>query len=141
MARRLLSVLCCGLVAMNLAACGAKSPQNILDEGMSQFGNGKSEENYYFKNSGVLLDELIDKYSGSYYQPTGTPMTDDQHDDAKKAQGETNPTPDPSDPSANPGTTLPSNNDGIPEVSNMTELMRVFHDAYAKAMPALQSLF
>ena len=43
MARRLLSVLCCGLVAMNLAACGAKSPQNILDEGMSQFGNGKSD--------------------------------------------------------------------------------------------------
>lgn len=47
MARRLLSVLCCGLVAMNLAACGAKSPQNIFDEGMSQFGNGKSEENYF----------------------------------------------------------------------------------------------
>lgn len=126
MARRLLSVLCCSLAVMNLAACAAGSPQNILDEGMSQFGDGKTEESYFFKNSGAVLDELIDKYSGSYYQPTGTPMTDDEHDDAKMAQT----IPEPNDPSAEPGNTAPGDADGVPEVSNMIELMRVFHDAY-----------
>ncbi len=132
MARRLLNILCCGLAVLNLTACSAKSPQNILDEGMSQFGNGKTEENYDFKDSGILLDELIDKYSGSYYQPTGIPMTDDEHDDAKKVQGSTGTISDLTDPSTESENTTSGNYGAIPEVSNMTELMRVFHEAYDK---------
>lgn len=138
MARRVLSLIVCSLVVMSLSSCGAKSPQNILDEGMSQFGSGKSEEDYHFKNSGVLLDELIDKYSGSYYQPTGTTMSDDEHEDAKKAQGSTGTAPDPSDPSVDPGNTTPSNEGSVPEVSNMTELMRVFHEAYDQTAESVE---
>jgi hypothetical protein len=138
MARRVLSLIVCSLVVISLSSCGAKSPQNILDDGMSQFGNGKSEEDYHFKNSGVLLDELIEKYSGSYYQPTGTTMTDDEHDDAKKAQGYTGTTPDPSNPSVEPGTTTPSNEADVLEVSNMTELMRVFHEAYDQTAESVE---
>ena len=130
MARRVLSLIVCSLVVMSLCSCGAKSPQNILDEGISQFGSGKSEENYYFKNSGVLLDELIDKYSGSYYYPTGSTMSDDEHDDAKKTQDEEGTPPTSDDSSFDPGNDLPSNSNGIPEVANTTELMRIFHDAY-----------
>lgn len=149
MARRLLSLLCCGIAAINLSACSAKPPQKIIDDGISMFGNGKTEEEYFFQGSGALLDELIDRYSGSYYQPAGIPMTDDEHDDAKKAHGNIGsssapvvpPVDPPDDPSSepsgssssesseDPGTTAPDS-DGIPEVSNMTELMRIFHYAY-----------
>lgn len=130
MSKRCISLISCLAIIFSLEGCSISKTQNMLDEGASSYGYGKSEEDYYFKNSGVLLDELIDKYSGSYYQPTGTPMTDDEHDDAKKAQGETDSTPDLIDPSAEPGTTLPDTSNGLSQVSNMTELMRVFHDAY-----------
>lgn len=116
MSRKYMSLVVCLAVCIHFSGCSALKTQNMLDEGASNYRNGKTEENYYFKNSNVLLDELIDKYSGSYYQPTGTPMTDDEHDDAKKAQGSTGTTPD--------------NGEDVPEVSDMTELMRVFHDAY-----------
>lgn len=137
MARRILSVICCGLALLELTSCGAKPTRNILDDGMSKFAGGKEEENYYFKKSGALLDELIDKYSGSYYRPTGSSMTDDEHDDAKKSHGtgqssaEPATVPGDTDPSAEPGDDDPAvGYDGVPEVSNMTELLRVFHDAY-----------
>ena len=45
----------------SFSSCGAKSPQNILDEGMSQFGNGKSEEDYHFKNFDEFFDLPLEK--------------------------------------------------------------------------------
>lgn len=138
MAGKLLTFLCSGIVLINFTSCAAHSPQDILDEGMSQFGNGKSEETYYFKNSGALLEELIEKYSGSYYRPVGTPMTDDEHDKVKNddtpsdssqtdddGHGDVDNDDTPPD-SSQTDTASPS----VPEVSNMTELMRVFHNAY-----------
>lgn len=130
MAGRILRVLCCGLVILNLTACGARSSQSIMDEGMSQFGSGKTEESYHFINSGALLDELIDKYSGSYYQPTGKSMTDDEHEEAKKGKGSGDTSSDSTDTSTDSGSTMQDDTGRIPEVSDMTGLMRVFHDAY-----------
>lgn len=131
MSRKYISLVSCLLIMCSLDGCNMAKTQTMLDEGISNYGFGKSEENYSLKNTGVMLDELIDKYSGSYFQPTGTPMTDDEHDDAKKAQGEIATTPsEPDDPSDESSTTAPSTSTEIPEVSNMTELMRVFHDAY-----------
>lgn len=125
MARRILNVILCVLMSISLSACTTQSSQDILNGGMSQFVSGKTEEDYDIINTGVLLDDLIDKYSGSYYQPSKTPMTDDEHEDAKKAQGDTS-----SDSSAGTGKSESSNDDNIPVVSDMTGLMRVFHDAY-----------
>ena len=99
MARRILNVILCVLMSISLSACTTQSSQDILNGGMSQFVSGKTEEDYDIINTGVLLDDLIDKYSGSYYQPSKTPMTDDEHEDAQKAQGDTS-----SDSSAGTGT-------------------------------------
>lgn len=67
---------------LGLAGCSGPSAQSIMDDGANRFSLGKEEDNYYLKNSGALLEELIDNYSGSYQIPTGTPMTDDEFEDA-----------------------------------------------------------
>lgn len=66
-----------------LSGCSAGSPDNILDIGADAFAVGKTEDDYSLINSGTLLDSLIDDFSGSYYQPTGQSMTDDEYDDVK----------------------------------------------------------
>ena len=42
MAGRILRVLCCGLVILNLTACGARSSQSIMDEGMKEIDGVKT---------------------------------------------------------------------------------------------------
>lgn len=130
MPRRFISLAVLMAASVLISGCSSSKMQNMLNDGASNYGDGKTEENYHFKDSGILLDELIDKYSGSYYQPTGTPMTDDEYDNAKKAHGSSPSTPDPSAPSSENDTGNSSDNSEIPEVSNMTELLRVFHNAY-----------
>lgn len=129
MANRLLSFILCALFLLSLCGCASSSPQDIIDGGMSEFGSGKSEEDYHFQGSGALLDELIDKFSGSYYNPSGKTMTDDEHDKAKKTHGGSDVTADPYS-TEDPNNTQPPTASGIPEVSNMTELLRVLHKAY-----------
>ncbi len=146
MAKRLLSLILCMLFLAPLVSCASSSPQDIIGDGMDEFSSGKSEEEYYFPGSGALLDDLIDKFSGSYFKPSGTPMTDDEHDKDKhshsgsKATADPNVTADPNftqdpnvtyDPNvtADPTVTEPPE-EKIPEVSNMTELLRVLHKAY-----------
>ncbi len=131
--KRILSLISCSLILFGMSGCSISETQDMLNSGAGNYGSGRTEENYYFKNSGALLQELIDKYSGSYYQPTGTSMTDDEHDDAKKAQGTSESSEDPSDSGADPG--VPA---AVPEVSSMTELMRVFHDAYDRTAESVE---
>ncbi|KIR01300.1 putative cell wall-binding protease [Lachnospiraceae bacterium TWA4] len=101
-----------------------------MDDGVNRFGSGKLEENYQLiHDSGALLDELIDKYSGSYYYPTASSMTDDEHDKANESENPHGSKPDESQT---------SNDSNITEVSNMTDLMRIFHDAYDKTLEQIE---
>ena len=58
--------------AVLLSACGGSVP-DVIDHGASQFADGKDEEDYgkwgLDKND---LDDLINRYSGSYYSTSGT---------------------------------------------------------------------
>ena len=59
-----------------LLAAGCSKVPAIMDDGAGRFAQGKQEENYGLKNSGALLDDLIDRFSGSYQMPTGTKLDD-----------------------------------------------------------------
>ena len=72
------------------SGCNSQVP-NIMDSGADAFAAGKAEENYYLPNSGLLLDELLDNYTGLYYTPVSIQVDAD----------DTNP-PDPVDPSESP---------------------------------------
>lgn len=103
---------------MLMSGCSSDSTL-LMDTGADNFAMGKFEEDYFFTGSDEILDELIDKYSGSYYQPTGTGMTDDQYDVAK----------DDSDKHDQ------SDNDKLPkklvyEVGCYDDLVDAFHEAY-----------
>lgn len=114
------TALLLALITLLLTGCG-KAP-GILDDGADRFAGGKAEDNYYLKNSGVLLDELIDQYSGSYQIPTSIQIDPDDVDPA------TQPT-DPADPDA----TAPTDGDAgasIPQVGSWDDFLRVFLDAY-----------
>ena len=123
MARRILSLLLCILILFSFSACGQDhSTKKILDYGIDGFDKGKIEEDYSIKGSGVTLDELIDKFSGSYYFPTVNPADDD---DKSGNGGSGYPSGD-SDPSGGSG----FSKDDVPTVSSFTDLLRVFHNAY-----------
>lgn len=108
------------IIPFTISGCKVESPDSVLDEGINSFSTGKTDEDYSIVNSGTLLDELIDKFSGSYYQPTGNKMTDDDYDEAKKDADDPNP---PDAPDTNIDTTHNT-------VSNYDELVDVFHKAY-----------
>lgn len=100
------------VLTLTLLGC-AFEPPAILDDGAAQFGEGKEEENYSPVNSGALLDELIGKYSGSYYRPTEKPMDDEEYDDARQEIGT-----DPDDST-------------LYQIRNWEDLQAMFHQVYA----------
>lgn len=71
----LFSVLLIAALLLSLCACGSSST-DILDKGADKFASGKKEDSYHLKNSGALLDELIEKYSGSYQLPDKSKLDD-----------------------------------------------------------------
>lgn len=115
MAKRLLAILLSLILILQLSSCAAKSSLDIMDSGAQAFGEGKTEDSYHLKSSDALLDELIDKFSGSYYTPSFTEVVDDDDDDDYDDNDDDS-----------------SQSDGeIPEVSNMNELIRLFRDVYS----------
>lgn len=95
--------------------CG-QSPMDIVDDGAEQFAAGKAEDSYYLKNSGALLDDLIDKYSGSYQVPDNSKMDDDAYDASKQTD------PDSTDPTAP--------DDDLVLVKDWNDFLKVMHEAY-----------
>ena len=100
----------------------SNSVPDMMDDGAERFAAGKQEENYYLKNSGPLLDELIQKYSGSYQIPSSVQIDDDDIPTVP-----TDPT-DATDPDATDPTeeTVPA----VVTVSSWDDFLRVFYDAY-----------
>ena len=84
MARRILTIIISAVILCLGTACDLTSPDDIMTEGAVRFGDGKSEDNYDVQDTGALLDELIEKYSGSYYNPSGRKMSDDEFRNAKR---------------------------------------------------------
>lgn len=72
------------IAAVLLSACSSDMP-GIVEQGASHFAEGKDEEDYgkwgLDRND---LDDLIDRYSGSYYNTSGSPMSPSQYDDIRK---------------------------------------------------------
>lgn len=120
---------------LSMAACGADIP-NMMDDGANRFGAGKDEENYSMKNSGALLESLIDNYSGSYQMPVGTKMDDQSYEDAKKKVQGDQPTPGETTPDGETLPTVPAPE--IPEVADWDDFLRVFHDAYLATEETVQ---
>lgn len=108
---------------VSMTACGS-SVTDLMDGGADRFAAGKTEDNYSLKNSGALLESLIDNYSGSYKVPDSTRMDDDAYDDHKQAQED-----DPQAPTDDGGT--PSAPQTVPQVDSWDDLLQVFYDAYA----------
>lgn len=127
------------LLILGLCACSFETP-DILDNGASNFADGKEEEDYSPVNSGTLLDDLIRKYSGSFQKPTGKPMTDDEFDNAKDQIGGGDNTPVDTTPGdTTPDDTIPGDtqpNTGgddtktILQVGSWEDFMDAFQDVY-----------
>jgi len=112
--RRWISLLCLAGILLGLAGCGSR-PVSILDEGADRFSQGKTVEDYSLRNSGDLLDELIDNYSGSFYSPSETELSDDEYEEKKQEQqGD------------------PSWTDDIPTVRSRDELVELVYRKYAE---------
>ena len=79
-------IICAMLLtaAILLNSCGASVPV-VIEQGASHFAEGKDEEDYgkwgLDKND---LDDLINKYSGSYHNTSGSPMSPSQYDDIRE---------------------------------------------------------
>lgn len=116
--KRITGLLLVLAALVSLAACG-NSPSNIMDSGADRFAAGKKEDSYHLKNSGALLDDLIDKYSGSYYVPDNSKMDDADFDKAKQ--------PDPTDPTDPTG----SSGDDVILIRNWTDFLDMMYDTYA----------
>lgn len=108
--RKLISfVTVVGIIAFSLSACNAPSFEERIDSGVLSFGEGKETEEIEIVDNEVVLDTLIDKYSGSYHNPQLQPLTDDEFDDmmAKFFPELVIPTAEPT-PTATPGNSIPS---------------------------------
>ena len=112
---------------LSLAACGP-SPMDIMDDGANRFANGKQEDNYSLKNSGALLESLLDSYSGSYQVPDSSRMDDDAFDDARQDAHDDDPQPPDGTP-ATPGTIT---------VGSWDDLLQAFYGAYAASAEYLE---
>lgn len=117
--KRIIVLILSAALLLALTGCSGAAP-DIMDNGADRFAAGKEEDSYYLKNSGALLDELIDKYSGSYHIPGNTQMDDDAFDQA---------TQDPADPTD--PTDDGSSEDGLVLVSNWNDFLDVLYDTYA----------
>lgn len=115
-------------LALSMMGCGASLP-DIMDDGADRFADGKQEDNYSLKNSGALLESLIDSYSGSYRVPDSTQMDDDAFDDAKQQAQDDDPQ-DPSDTPSGPTTVL--------KVASWDDLLQAFYGAYAASEEYLE---
>ena len=124
------------LIAVTLLACTGcgNSVPDIMDDGADRFAAGKPEENYYLKNSGVLLDELIQNYSGSYQLPVSVQVDDDDI----PTTDPTDPT-DSTDPDADPDATDPTEETvpAVAVVSSWEDFLDVFYDAYCETAPSV----
>ena len=116
---------------VSMTGCGGSIP-GIMDSGAAHFAEGKQEDNYSMKNSGALLQSLIDQYSGSYRVPDSSQMDDDDFDDAKKQTGDG----DLQDPTGD-GTAPPAPDDII-EVGSWDDLIQAFYGAYADSETYLE---
>lgn len=115
---------------------GCSDLTSMMDSGAAQFAEGKPEEDYFLQGADQILDDLIDKYSGSYYRPTGGTMTDDEFDDAKKDLDDAKKDPtDPTDPSDPAGSTTINQ---VFQVDSYDSLVDAFHQAYDDTAPFLQ---
>lgn len=114
--KRLIAVLCLLAVILSLSACGS-NPVSVLDNGEEKFANGKTEEDYSLPDSGKLLDELIEKYSGSLYVPSDTELSDEEYEEHYASIPE--PTPPPDDTTEPQPTPVPVQ---LPEISNDEQL-------------------
>lgn len=108
---------------LSMAACGP-SPMDIMDDGANRFASGKQEDNYSLKNSGALLEALLDSYSGSYQVPDSSRMDDDAFDDARQDAHDDDPQP--------PGAT------GTIQVADWDDLLQAFYGAYAATADYLE---
>lgn len=135
MARRIRNLLCILLAVLLLAACSTPAVTDVMDDGADRFAAGKTEENYHLSNSALLLDELIDKYSGSYQKPVSVQLPE-----ITPVPSETTPssptTPDSTTP---PDATAPTEDiPAIPQVGSWSDFLRVMHDAYINTSETLE---
>ena len=116
-----------------------------MDDGADRFASGKPEDNYFLKNSGILLDELIDKYSGSYLLPSSIQVDPDDVDPVPLPTESDDSDADPAPPSTTPSVpddTSPAEGDDstvavIPTVGSWDDFLRVFLDAYSSTAEEL----
>lgn len=129
--KRLIILVLIAALLLSLTAC-AGAPTDIMDSGADRFASGKEEDSYHLKNSGALLDELIDNYSGSYYIPGNTKMDDDAYDQAKQDPA------DPTDPDSTDPTDDGSAGDSLVLVRDWNDFLAVLYDTYAATSEHLE---
>lgn len=129
------------LVLSTLLLCvGCSKAPSIMDSGAEQFAAGKQEDNYYLKNSGLLLDELLDKYSGSYYVPISVQIDVDDDPTPTEAPDDPTPTEAPDDTDNSDETTPPDEDEEsdvtepteppLPTAGSWEDLLDIFYAAY-----------
>lgn len=107
------------ILLISMTACDKPpSVQTLMEEGASQFADGKKEEDYTPANSGAALKSMLDDYAGSYGKPSSTQMTDDEF---KKHQSQS----DSTEPSEGEAITAE-----VITISDEDDLLRAFHDVY-----------
>lgn len=121
--KRLLALLLAMLALVSLTAC-SEIPDRFQD-GADRFGAGKEEGNYYLPNSGALLAQLIEDFSGSLEPPFSQSMDDTGYDDAQKRAEEE---------SGESG----GFQSQVVTVANEEQLRRAFLAAYVDTAPRLQ---
>lgn len=128
------SVLLCIVLSLiiSLTACANDLPA-IMDDGASNFGAGKTEEDYSLQNSGTLLERLISDYSGSYHLPTSSQMDDDAYDKAAETAD--------ADPDAISDVATGQDSDQSSDqnqVGNWDDFLRVCHNACLKTVNSFE---
>lgn len=158
--RAFLSVMLCTVIFLQAAACST-AISDAFDEGAAGFAEGKEAVDYSFTASGRRLEEMIDRYAGSYVAPSIFPMPDydfnryfelffGKHDDQADEAGDASDLPlngnDGDSDTAGASQSGPNDEVGdisfaeaelIPSVSSRNELLRLFHDAYDNTAESL----
>ncbi len=143
------------VIAFQLVACDVKSADEYLDVAASSYALGKETDNIVFSDTEKTLDNMIEKFSGSYYQPEGKQLSDDEYIDLMKQLFD--PDFDISDDTVIPTVTEPSvpsdhSSDEQPtensetsavvtplnnSVASMDDLKRVIHGALDDTAPSV----
>lgn len=110
--QKCIALLLVAVLLLLNTSCGGGMP-STFDDGATRFGEGKENESYLPSNSGALLSQLIDQFSGSLEPPFSQQMDDTAFDraleDAKHDK---------------------QFSSKIPVVTNEAELRQVFLTAY-----------